>query len=295
MSGYSAEFAAHLAQDCTTLCHCWLVTRRDGTTLGFTDHDRMLTVDGNIFEPQSGLSQSEVRTSLGMAVDTVDVEGALSSDVLVEKDIFAGLYDGAKVETFLVNWMDASQFMLIRTSTIGRIERRDGQFVAELESLTASLDKPNGRVLRRQCDAQLGDRRCKVVTDDPAVKGEGVVVAIAGAGKFEVIGLGDYASGWFSLGEISWTSGPLTGRSFAVLDHAVRGGKVFLAVSAADPQPEVGAQFTIIAGCDKSFKTCREKFSNGLNFRGFPHLPGNDAAYRYVADGMEFDGGALVE
>lgn len=295
MSGHLAKFAAHLAQDCTTLCHCWQVTRHDGTALGFTDHDRTLTIDGKTFEPQSGFTQSEVRTSLGMAVDTADVEGALSSDVLLEADILAGLYDGAKVETFLVNWMDVSQFALIRTSTIGRIERRDGQFVAELESLTASLDKPNGRVLRRQCDAQLGDARCKVVTDDLKLKGDGAVVAIAGAGRFEASGLGGYAPGWFSLGVISWTSGPLVGRSFAVLDHAARGGKVFITLSAADPQPQVGATFTIIAGCDKSFKTCREKFGNGLNFRGFPHLPGNDAAYRYVADGMVFDGGALDE
>lgn len=29
--------------------------------------------------------------------------------------------------------------------------------------------------------------------------------------------------------------------------------------------------------CDKRFATCRDTFANAENFRGFPHMPGNDA------------------
>ncbi len=38
----------------------------------------------------------------------------------------------------------------------------------------------------------------------------------------------------------------------------------------------LGDQFRIVAGCDKQFSTCKEKFDNVANFRGFPHVPGND-------------------
>jgi uncharacterized phage protein (TIGR02218 family) len=34
--------------------------------------------------------------------------------------------------------------------------------------------------------------------------------------------------------------------------------------------------FTVTAGCDKRFATCRAKFANAVNFRGFPHMPGPD-------------------
>ncbi|MDX5493645.1 MAG: phage BR0599 family protein, partial [Alphaproteobacteria bacterium] len=27
---------------------------------------------------------------------------------------------------------------------------------------------------------------------------------------------------------------------------------------------------------DKQFTTCRDRFANAVNFRGFPHMPGND-------------------
>ena len=37
-----------------------------------------------------------------------------------------------------------------------------------------------------------------------------------------------------------------------------------------------GDSFRIVAGCNKQFSTCRAKFANTPNFRGFPHVPGND-------------------
>ena len=37
---------------------------------------------------------------------------------------------------------------------------------------------------------------------------------------------------------------------------------------------EIGDQFEVIAGCDKQFNTCINKFNNAINFRGEPHLPG---------------------
>lgn len=295
MSSFSPAFREHLDRECTTLCHCWRVARRDGQTYGFTDHDRALTVDGQTFEPESGFAQSEARTSLGMAPDSVDVEGALSSDRLTEDDIQSGLFDGATVETLLVNWCEPEQFATIRTAVVGKMTRADGRFVAELESVAASLDRPNGRYLRRGCDARLGDARCGVNLDAAEFKGSGAVIAIAAPGTFRVGGLSGFAAGWFSFGEITWTSGDLAGRTAAIVDHRNSSGIVLLAVPSGEPQPAPGDAFTAVAGCDKRFATCKAKFSNPINFRGFPHLPGNDAAYGYVSEGGQFDGGPIVE
>lgn len=118
---------------------------------------------------------------------------------------------------------------------------------------------------------------------------------VTGAATIVVSGLSGFAAGWFSDGEIVWQSGKVDGLRVPVIGHVVRGETVELTLSAAEALPEVGTSFFITAGCDKQFATCRRKFDNGVNFRGFPHLPGNDAAYGYVADGMLFDGGALVE
>nr|WP_244486605.1 phage BR0599 family protein [Aureimonas sp. Leaf324] len=49
-----------------------------------------------------------------------------------------------------------------------------------------------------------------------------------------------------------------------------------------------------MAGCDWSFTTCRERFGNGLNFRGFPHIPGADAALAVAKSDARHDGSAVV-
>jgi uncharacterized phage protein (TIGR02218 family) len=86
----SEDLQAHLDSGATTLCWCWRLTRRDETRLGFTDHDRDLTFDGTTFEAAAGFTASEMRDSVGLSVDNLEVSSALSSDRLSEADLAAG-------------------------------------------------------------------------------------------------------------------------------------------------------------------------------------------------------------
>jgi len=295
LSVYPEALAAHLEGAATTVCHCWRLTRRDGAVKGFTDHDRALVVAGTAFRPLTGFSASEARDTLGLAVDTVDVEGALSSDEIDEDDIAAGLYDDATVETLLVNWNEPSQFAMLRSATIGKITRRDNAFVAELKSRSHALDQIGGRLVARKCDAELGDGRCRFALGQAGFSGMGTVLAAPAAESLRVAGLDGFATGWFALGRIEWTGGALAGRVSTVTGHVKGAGGVDLTLRPAEgAAPGPGDTFVIRAGCNKAFATCKEKFSNAINFQGFPHLPGNDAAYGYVVDGDVFDGAPLV-
>lgn len=295
MTTYPPALLAHLGGEATSICHAWRLTRRDGMMFGFTDHDRALTVAATECKPQSGFSASEARDALGLGVDTVDVEGALSAVELKEEEIVAGLYDGASVETWLVNWRAPAQAAMIRKATIGKITRADGRFAAELESLVHTLDRVNGRYIRRTCDAEVGDVRCGVNIDHAAYRGTGTVVTAPSAELLTVAGIGSYASGWFSGGVLTYTSGANAERKVRVLDHLANAAGVTLTLwPDSGAAPAASDAFAITAGCDKSFATCKAKFANPTNFRGFPHLPGNDAAYGYVTDGVLFDGSPLV-
>lgn len=295
MNSYPQRLVDHLAGEVTTVCHCWRLKRKDGIVSGFTDHDLPLKVDGTIFKPETGLTASEARDSLGLAIDTVDVEGALSSADIREEDIAAGLYDGAAIETLLVNWRAPTDFALLRKATIGRILRSDQRFVAELESLVHSLDQPNGRYVGRACDAELGDARCRFLLDQPGFHASGQVVAQEDADTFLVAGLDTFQPGWFSHGTLNWSGGARMGRSERIVGHGHEPGGVRIALRpSGGPAVGVGDAFVIHAGCDKSFATCKAKFANSVNFQGFPHLPGNDAAYGYVVDGGVFDGSPIV-
>src|SRR5437762_820254 len=121
MRTLGSDFAAHLQSGATTLCRCWRLRRRDGTVLGFTDHDVALVFDSVTYEPAAGFTASEIPASLGLNVDTAEITGALLSPFLTEADLNAGLYDGATIECFLVNWADAAQRTLLESGSIGEI------------------------------------------------------------------------------------------------------------------------------------------------------------------------------
>ena len=57
----------------TTLCRCWLITRNDGVTQGFTDHDADIVIDGVTCRAGSGLDASEATQNFGTAVDSVGI------------------------------------------------------------------------------------------------------------------------------------------------------------------------------------------------------------------------------
>lgn len=43
--------------------------------------------------------------------------------------------------------------------------------------------------------------------------------------------------------------------------------------------------------CDKRWRTCVDAFGNGANFRGFPHVPGDDFIAAVPVEGGRHDGG----
>ena len=135
MKALSPALQAHLDDGTTTLSWCWRITRADGVTLGFTDHDTVLTFDGTAFEPESGFAASEVRSGSDLSVDAQDAEGVLTSDRITETDIVDGRWDNAAVELWRANWADPSQRVLMRLGAVGQIRRGRMAFVAEVRSL----------------------------------------------------------------------------------------------------------------------------------------------------------------
>ncbi|WP_316014555.1 DUF2163 domain-containing protein [Roseobacter sp. HKCCA0434] len=294
MREISQEVQARLDSGASTFCRCWRVTRRDGVVLGFTDHDAPLMFDGVRYEAASGLTAGALDLSTGMSADNGEVLGALSDAAISEADIAAGLYDGAEVRQFLVDWQDTSLRVPMFTGRIGEIRRGKGAFEAELRSLADDLNRPAGRVLGRDCDATLGDARCGVDVTDPAWRGSGVVEAVGGEGALTVAGLAGFEDGWFAGGVLIWTGGANVGARAPLRHDVSRGGARVLSLRTGALHPVAsGDAFEVIAGCDRRAATCRAKFANFLNFRGFPHIPGEDWLTSYPNRGEVHDGSSL--
>lgn len=268
---------AHLESGTTTLCWCWRLTRRDGLVQGFTDHDRDLVFDGTAFEAAAGFEPSEARAGLGLAVDNLEISGALSSAYLDDADLAAGFYDDATVEIFRVNWADLAQRVLMRSGTLGEVKRAGAAFSAEVRGLSHYLQQPKGRLFQYSCDADLGDARCGVALVGPVYAGAGTVTAVVSERAFTAAGVDSYDTDWFTRGLLTFSSGAATGQKVEVRRHTRTGSSVTFDLWQPVRAPLTsGMTFTVTAGCDKAHATCRAKFANIVNFRGFPNMPGND-------------------
>ncbi|WP_019906433.1 DUF2163 domain-containing protein [Methylobacterium sp. 77] len=287
--------AAHLAGGSTTLCHCWSLTRRDGLTFGFTDHDRDLTFSGITFAARSGLEAAEASAELGFAVGGGEVAGALTSLGIANDDVAGGLYDAASVETWLVDWSDPQTRLLLDLGTIGEVRRAGTAFVAELRGLMHRLDEERGRTYRATCGADLGDARCRVDLADPRFRTTGTVLARAAPGEMLAELAGSFAEGSFTGGRLTWISGPNAGLANDIRAERPADGGTRIEFWQEPPHAvAAGDGFTLKAGCDKRFSTCSGRFANAANFQGFPHMPGNDFVIRTVAgSGAGLDGGSL--
>lgn len=274
MRNLSAELASHLKSEVTTLSTCWKITRQDKVTLGFTDCDCSLVIDNLTYDSIAGFTPTNVESSSNMAVDNLDVAGQLAPSKITATDLLAGKYDSAEIEVFLVNYLEPNKGKLIqKRGILGEVTICKHAFHAEIRGLSQFLAQTMCEEYLPHCRANLGDNRCKFNLQQPRFTVAGKVGNIIDQQTFMAIGV-NLPSGWFTGGYVTWHSGQNKGLKMEVKDFTA--GKVTLVLPMAFTMT-VGDEFSIVAGCDKSSKTCIEKFGNIINFRGEPDLPGMDS------------------
>ena len=107
-------------------------------------------------------------------------------------------------------------------------------------------------------------------------------------------GIGDFEEGWFLNGVCTWVTGANAGIDGLVrIDRLDGPDRVVELWQETRFSIALGDRLKLYAGCDKTSETCRLKFDNLLNFRGFPQMPGEDWSVAYPVSGKDMDGGSL--
>lgn len=153
---------ARIESGAAMLCHVWVLRRIDGAELGFTDHDRDVVVEGVICRAASGWTAGAEDSAVGLSAGSAVVAGGLDDAAISDADVEAGLFDGAAVALWRVDWDRPDLKIRLWTATLARIRREGVGFTAELDGPLAKLERVVGRTYGRDCDAVLGDGRCGV-------------------------------------------------------------------------------------------------------------------------------------
>jgi hypothetical protein len=156
------DLAARIESGAATLCHAWVLTRTDGVVMGFTDHDRDLNLAGVICRAGTGWTHGAAETSIGLAAGSMAAQGVLADEGITDADIAAGRYDGAALEFWRVDWERPDLRAKMWAGRLSALRRQGESFTADVEGPMAALERVVGRTFTRDCDAVLGDARCRV-------------------------------------------------------------------------------------------------------------------------------------
>lgn len=257
----------------TSIAFCWTAERSDGAGVGLTSHDRTIEFGGVTFRPNPAITPAAISRELGLAPHASEVSGALSGDAISAEDLIAGRWDGARIALVAVDWIntegDAVQLL---KGSIGEVTIEDERFTAELRGAASILDQPLCPTTSPECRAEFGDQRCRV-----DLAGRTLRARVMSAAGSELI-LDSAIDERFLFGRIRFVSGANCGWGSRIL--AVAGTTVQLRdIPRAPVVPS--SKVKLQEGCDKRLATCSGRFANAANFRGEPHLPGNDLLTRY--------------
>lgn len=276
MKPISNDLKNHLKGEVTTLATCWKATLTNGTVYGFTDNIKDLEIGGITYVASTGYTPSSIATSGNLAVDNLEVQGLLNSDVITEADLLAGLWDYAEIEIFLVNYADLSQGALIlRKGTVGNVQYNRNTFVAEMRGLTQAFQNILGQVTTPTCRVEFTSAKCGLSASAYTVTG---AITSISSNRLITDTSRTEATDFFKYGKITFTSGNNVGYSMEVKEFT--SGGVIELVLPLPYEMQVGDTYDMIRGCSKTFAACKA-YNNVINFRGEPHVPGIDKAIRY--------------
>lgn len=260
---------------------CWKITRSDGLIFGFTDHDQDLWVSGVTYIAKTGYKRTAIESGIALAPDNIDVDSFVEDDSISSEDIRAGEYDNAEVEIFMVNHESPSDgIIILRKGNIGNITLQDFAYVVEIRGLAQRMTVNILELYMISCRAELADGRCQV-NMSAFTKGGSVTDVVTDRRTISVhIPDLSFPLNYFKYGTLTWTAGNNEGRSMEIKSFSVAPYTLTLFL----PMPgliRVGDTFSIEAGCDKKFSTCRDRFNNVNNFRGEPYIPHEDTVMRF--------------
>jgi uncharacterized phage protein (TIGR02218 family) len=277
------NFKKALIQPNLTFCWCWLITRTDGLMVGFTSIDLELAIASVVYRPFTGFDPGAAQWSEGLdKTDSQTLAGILDQSGISRAELLSGVYTGAEVRRFLVNYLDPPvSFEISRTNPLKFIELPRG-YIAEIKSNNLGyeikvkdelslLDRPIGTNTSMTCRCNLGDDRCRV--NLTPFTWQVTVTEVESRRNFKI--LGNFPDNYFDRGRLKFTSG-----NNAQI-HRDIGFHVGSSLILYEPLPfeiNVGDTLTVISGCVKTELACVVKFRNFANFQGEPDIPTTDLA-----------------
>jgi uncharacterized phage protein (TIGR02218 family) len=279
-------------------CACWKLTPVDADgdplpelAIGATSATFDLNLPGHVitFKSNGGVEPTDVDTEAGQQSAGLDLESIFTLDI-TEEDVAAGRWNGAHFEVYTVNYSAVMMGQHVDFSgRLRKISSEGPRFKAEANPLTEVYGSVQlGRVYTHRCDVRRfadlhHENRCKLDPAATAFDGDPITVTgtvtTGGSNEQFTDSSRTEDAGHFENGVVKFTSGALDEVSVEIKSFSA--GVFVLHL----PVPEVilgGVTYEAVRGCNRTPQDCSTKFSNIINYRGFPKIPGIEGVTRIV-------------
>lgn len=272
-----APLLTHLTGTVAFAAECLIIVAKDGERARFTTTDEPVNVDLGLGAGSEScvdsMTLSALTLSAGLDASFAEVTGPLGP-VLTRSEVEGGRWDDA--EAWLVRVSPGiSGFAPMLAGKVREARVTGNRFSLEIRNQADALNQPIGRLISPYCNADLGDARCGFVLVPLAA----TITAVTDAMRFSVSFSGTFANDYFNLGTVTFLTGDLDGTTPVEVFDWVSGGAGAGSMTLFEPlvkAPLVGDTLELRRGCPKTRAACRDLFSNAINFRGEPEVPGSD-------------------
>ena len=264
------------------MADCYTLALRTGAVLTVTNADVPIVLNGTTFAANSLMIEGlQYKCSVGLDVDKQKITIlARPTDTIggipFLQAIRNGVLDGCEVQrdrAFLTAWgtppVGSVTLFKGRVSTVDSVGRTTAQITIASDLVLLDVDMPRN-LYQPICNHVLFDSGCGLVKNAFGAAGS------VGTGATALVVPWAAASTAYTQGTVTFTSGTDTGVTANIKSATTT------ALTLSYPLPNVpaaGDAFTAYQGCDHTLATCRAKFANAANFRGFPFVPVPETAF----------------
>lgn len=227
--------------------------------------------NGQIYQSDAGYEFTGIEYGNDFSPASIDLESFLGESGITRSEIETGVYDNAKVYVFATDWAaPVEDEEPIIKGIFGKTTLTDDKYRVEIMSLIDALNETVGLTFTAECRHTFGSPECGI--DLSSHEYSGTITSAVSGFEFQDTARGEGAD-FFVMGTVVFNTGANAGLKKQEIKSFAADGTIVVHESFASP-PQVGDQYTIVAGCQKRFtEDCKTLYSNGPNFGGFPHMP----------------------
>lgn len=169
-----SSLLSDITSNVTTLATCMEIVRKDGLVLRLTTHDSDLTIDGKVYKHDVPFNLAAIQSGTQLQVDNTALTLFADGVNIFLADFKASLWEYAEITITQVNFNNTSHGVIImRKGWFGPIDWSENNVVTvTLTGLLKVLDLEIGRIFQPSCDADLGDKRCKIALQQNQIRSE---------------------------------------------------------------------------------------------------------------------------